>query len=76
MGGVMVKKFVVGALLVGLVGLNASVCWCAWEVKQLRLDARYLRVKVDEMPSVYVKGVDSVEITGSALGYPVKVQTE
>ena len=72
----MVKRFVVGALLLCLVGLNASVCWCAWEVKQLRLEARYLQVDVVEMPSVYVKGVDSVEVAGSPLGYPVKVQTE
>jgi hypothetical protein len=72
----MVKKFVIGAFLLCLVGLNASVCWCAWEVQKLRLETGYLRVRVDEMPSVYVKGVDSVKVTGSPMGYPVKVQTE
>ena len=46
--GGMAKKFVVCAFLLCLVGLNASVCWCAWEVKKAA-KAFYVDVRAPEI---------------------------
>lgn len=47
----MAKKFVIGAFLLCIVGLNASVFWCAWEVKQaakaFHVDVQAPEVRVD-----------------------------
>ena len=49
------KKIAFVVLLLCLVGLNASVCWCAWEVKQA---AKAFHVDV-QAPEV---GVDTYRI--------------
>ena len=42
------KKIAFVVLLLCLVGLNASVCWCAWEVKQAA-KAFYVDVRAPEI---------------------------
>lgn len=60
----MVKKFVVGAFLLCLVGLNASAYLLLQELCEIRENGLEARVHIQEMPAVDVNGVDSVKVTG------------
>lgn len=61
----MIKKFVVGAFLLCLVGLNVSACLLLQELCEIRENGLEARVYIQGMPSVDVNGVDKVEVTGS-----------